>query len=311
MVKIEKYFDEKYHCNLNFATINFYVLEELKSLKVDHLPTLQRINAKKLQNEICQYLHEYYAPKFAKTLFDYLAIACIGEARHSSGASKVKWALPFGGCRSNVYEIALEYNPFDFLVKLRDQIFKGKWPSGYGGARWGKLCDRALKYHQVSDVLFIDYCINSMHNGGLAFNKGILLHTEGWDSGVFITLLNYRNKCKSFIEEGWEKYLYYAPNHKRLLLSDVYEFVERATKLGLVNVAVHEIEKCDYLYFPSLKWGDGIIELQKKSSVEEYLEQHVSKSKKPWKIPAHKVVIQKIAYGKYFPFEKARKGLRS
>jgi hypothetical protein len=62
------------------------------------------------------------------------------------------------------------------FVKAIDYIFcKGKWTSGYGGSKWGKVakCLLACLDGSSSMETMLDTCFTLAHNNGPIFNKGL------------------------------------------------------------------------------------------------------------------------------------------
>lgn len=114
-------------------------------------------------------------------IFDYLCLACMGEARHSHSASN-GYLTSFDWTRNSSREsvaagVVGNYDPYEFLPKLIDLFDIPKWESSYGGRKWGELARTALRFldKQWSAAVLIDHCVDLVHNGGLCFNKGFLL----------------------------------------------------------------------------------------------------------------------------------------
>src|SRR5947209_6500157 len=91
------------------------------------------------------FLREYwtfsrdYKATLARNLFDYLALACMGECRHSSDIQA--WnpgeAKPSG--RQASYAKAITMDPRQFLPIVKNVFTKLKWGSAYGGPKWGNI----------------------------------------------------------------------------------------------------------------------------------------------------------------------------
>jgi hypothetical protein len=120
----------------------------------------------------------------APLIFDYLALACLGEARHSSqqvGVTMENFDYDSSTGRDHVVRsCAAEYDPSEFLPKLIVLFDEGNWASSYGGSRWAEIARTALRWWtgEWSDRLLIDHCVDLMHNGGLCFDKGFLLYSS-------------------------------------------------------------------------------------------------------------------------------------
>ena len=120
-----------------------------------------------------------YQARLARNLFDYLAIASMGEARHWNG-NKGFTLIP--QIRHVAWAMALKCDPRTFLPILSNIFHKGQWGGSYGGPKWGAISDGAASYFKYSDkpLMFSDHVVDLSHNGGPAFNKGIIFRCDNW-----------------------------------------------------------------------------------------------------------------------------------
>jgi len=164
-----------------------YVMEELNML-VDPDAVPETVWTQFLMDR------KTYQTRLARNLFDYLAIAGMGEARHWKGNNTIPTNRHEAWCYS------LKYDPRSFLPVLSKLFHDGVWGHGsFGGSKWGLIADGAAFYFKYLDkpLLFSDHVVDLSHNGGPAFNKGIILTSQSWAS--YIAMLN-RKRDGSLVE---------------------------------------------------------------------------------------------------------------
>jgi len=134
----------------------------------------------------------------AYLLFDYLCLACLGEARHAVDKCGCilsqfndKWSA-YDARNVVAKDCAGEYCPKEFLPVLYE-LFSAEndgggsaWASNYGGEPWAKLAEAANNFLDGtwSPLVLIDHCVDLVHNGGLCFDKGFLLMCKAKDSDL-------------------------------------------------------------------------------------------------------------------------------
>jgi hypothetical protein len=112
----------------------------------------------------------------ASLIFDYLILACLGEARHAWGHSNGN-LTELGYDSSSSRSCVVEH--FAGAIAPSEEA---EWNSSFGGSRWGRIAKVALRYwnKEWNAITLIDHCVDLVHNGGLAFDKGFLLYcSEG------------------------------------------------------------------------------------------------------------------------------------
>lgn len=274
----------KKNCELPdlFAAItSFYMLEELESV----IPASFDKKLERIRFDVENYREEFNET-LANMLFDYLALICWGEARYCKESMEywspnIKRESGAFNSRSGSYSKALDYDPKLFLPKVEKINTSTQWSSGpYGGERWGRLAKLAGLYYKLNHKVFIDQVVNVSHNGGLAFNKGVILFQQNYTYEVF---LDFKARVASlFAESPYEFYILNRPpghysclNHPYSLevYSKVYSLLERAVVLGLLDevgghISITNNKYCstDLKYSP-VKWGSEDIELLEGSDV--------------------------------------------
>jgi len=237
--------------NLNIACMSFYFLEDLRSRKISGDSVTQRRAVGNFLREVDRYQRRIFAPSMAKTLFSYLAITSLGESRRALENSNYavsdtlgSWTNQAQGViRDNIYREGVNFNPQQFLPLLLDLFENAKWETGYGGAKWACIVRKALRYYEISPVLFVDYVVNTYHNGGLMFDKKVLINYNNHELCEF---LNFRRRIESILEVEHPSFIYQATD-------EVCEFIKTAHKLHVIDkLLVIYPERC---YFPFITWG--------------------------------------------------------
>jgi len=233
--------------NLELAAATFYALEDIKSRKYPNgASRLQKNTIDKLQDEVA-YFQGFIAERMAKTMFDYLALASLGEARHAQENSQAQHILEdyAGKGRSEIYHHSIDYDPVEFLQELRILFDDEDWNDGYGGSSWARVCKRALAYFDISPIRFVDSAINICHNNGIVYNKGMLIGTPREE---FIEFLDFRSE-QSFLDNEFD--------YQLGIYGDCYKFIERAIKLNLIGgEGISKIFIDNNLNFPFVTWGN-------------------------------------------------------
>lgn len=239
---------------------------------------------------------EEFEEKFARLLFDYLTISCIGEARHA-GTDKVKviyknigelkvnhqlqfnaegyrTRVEFPGARSKTFKLLPMFTAKTWL-NVTQQIFLLKfWGSAYGGIKWANIARAALRYYTLPARLFIDHIADIQHNGGTAFNKeyeGLLACPN------YLELKKLLNAKAS--EEGVKKYItktlhyncqYHTYNRfKSYILSAIRQTNTPEQNKNFFGKSYKETKL--FVLMPDwpepLEWGDSTLDTQRKAKV--------------------------------------------
>lgn len=152
------------------AVLNFYSLQAIEAAACPLVNEFRHSHERWLRDFTD--VSQRFTGAFARALFDYLALAAFGEARHSRRrASKTIPDLIPCHDRGEAMDMAREYDPRLFLPKLEALFGKAYWARDYGGPAWAKIACTARLYGKLPDAAFIDHCVDLSHNGGLCFDK--------------------------------------------------------------------------------------------------------------------------------------------
>ncbi len=180
------------------AAATWYVLEVLKNVYVPKAP-LARQQMRSYERFV-EWLNEEHAEltlELANVFYDYIALACWGEARHAwSYSTLVSPEISSRPIRYMAAREAVAFDPKAFLPVL-EKLFKcAQWGGGsFGGTRWGKAAAYAQTRGTVSDAVFVDHCVDLVHNSGPLFSKAYIIQPVGHDS--WGRLLNYKTHNKT------------------------------------------------------------------------------------------------------------------
>ncbi len=194
--------------------------------------------------------------KLARVLFDYLALAAFGEARHAEPDTieDTVFARP-QSCkilsRNTAYDRATTHDPKKFLPYIvslfrnRDAFCGGC----VGGDSWARIAESALLYFTMPAPVFIDHVVDLSHNGGICFDKPVLVALS--DSDIYWDILNKKAR---------EDYTYGPLDDKTAAI------VNRAVQLGFIkcfdSYSVYSV--CELNWPEPIKWGKKSILVQRK-----------------------------------------------
>ena len=251
--------DIKITIDLFALSVDFYTLIQItRGLESADIPIFYREKA------IGLYLDSYFllkdlSEKMARVMFDYLSLAAMGEARNfKRGEYKIPNLKGSSESRIGAQKHARNYNPYVFLNKLKTLFSLEGWASGYGGVKWRNICDAALMYKKVPNITFIDHIINITHNGGTAFDKGILLYLSC--NSTFQRFLCCKRDYDDFINNYYgESSLY--------MSSQVFHLLKNVVSLGSVlpcynyeSLTKISIIQHNKLIFPQpVNWGNVLL----------------------------------------------------
>lgn len=237
------------------AISSFYMHEEIihtRPRRVYNILKNRRIED--LKERLIKH-HKVYCKFLARSLFDYLSFASFGESRWANEKCvKMHPDIEPGGSRQNAYDLAVEYNPKNFLKTLSNLFNKNDWEEGYGGTPWGTITDHAMNYFTMSPKQFVDYVVDLSHNGGVAFDKPIVLEMVNVPFYKMILdiklhgslMIPWINKTEKIISR-----------HRRLELDPAtYVFMCEACRWGLFSSsALPHIEAKSISFPPPTEWG--------------------------------------------------------
>ena len=242
------------------ATATWYVLESIKNIHMS-----KALPARKLMRSFGRFeewlAEEYNAltTELAIVFFDYMALATWGEARHAwNYCSMVAPETSYKGNRNLAAREALHFNPKRFLPLL-EKLFKvAVWSGGsFGGQRWGKAAEYAQKYGKVPNNIFLDVCVDLVHNSGTLFSKPYII--------------------EPVTQERWQRLLSYKSGRKDGLVGSSHtmtfpsfplaeQAVQRAITLEILpqtwKAATNSSKTVEQPTYKPLKWGKAEVALK-------------------------------------------------
>ena len=212
-------------------------------------------------------VHSEYGARLARNFFDFLTIACFGEARYRDGSL---YALHAKGGKSahraTAYQTALHYDP-RHLLPVMEQVFgRVNWGGGYGGPKWSFIAKQAQWYFKLAmaPVAFADHVVDLAHNGGLAFNKGYIISNPK-DQAAYMEMLTV--KRNGYLTRDWKKSLD--------VPEEVYSILVEAVSLGFLAAPTANIWPAQDVKVPTLKWGSAAMKaefLTAPTALAQYME---------------------------------------
>jgi hypothetical protein len=152
-----------------------------KAMADDNYP--HNIELSRLVNDLAAW-RESFHPLFARTLRDSLAGMGMGEARHATEWDRYQGEIELDNFFSASDSRSYVYRSLDGQYSLDDvetvcEVFEdGNWSSDFGGAAWAEIMQHSMKYGQLDDTVFVDTVVHAVHNGGCAFDKGLLVRVD-------------------------------------------------------------------------------------------------------------------------------------
>lgn len=223
-------------------------------------------------------------PNMAKRIFMYIWAACLGEARHSSGAECRNKFVPEIKQRDRHYlfEHAADFPPTPNNIETLIEIFSQKWGSGFGGKAWQTIAEALKMYFTETPTFFIDHVVDLEHNNGTVFSKSDSINTIFFDVGYpsFSSFLNF--KFSNDITEVHRDNLQVTYRVHQMLKRYITLF---GVESDAVTIPVlHELD--DY----EIEWGAEKITLDKKwRNFVDVRKSNVPKAHDAWdevKVPA-------------------------
>jgi len=270
---LKKAMDKNCLCNVHLAIPTFYVLEGLNTvIPKDSFKT----SIVKLRQDFDAY-RGWYNDNLARVLFDYLATSCFAEFRHTKKFSENKFlnkvikeeVFPSGAAlltRQHAQKKSWKYSPQKFLPIL-SKYFKSKdvlWEDGYGGKPWAKIAKAALTYYEFPPEVFIDHVVDLGHNGGLCYDKGVLVQYNADSEDELEIYLTKKTKSCIFSKhhpcskEVWDKFVQRALTFN--LIKEKSPWYHKAWEDVMFQNENMVGWQLDRVVFPApIKWGKGDI----------------------------------------------------
>jgi len=246
----------KEYTELLYAATSFYVLEALSLIE----KPARRVDYTKFnawQKDLLEF-QEAFIAKCARSLRDCLASMALIEARHyptkSSDQTPALTAYygQLGDCKNTArYDMFKEIHRFhpEQTNQLIDYFKDLNWPPYYGGKSWAAICRKINLYGKISNKLYCDLVFNTVHNGGIAFDKEFIFHTDHiWPLKDF---LNFRADIDDLLSFAWQD-LPRAMQETVLPIRidyDVFNLLLAACKLKVVDLFWYEDANDELLSF--------------------------------------------------------------
>ena len=216
-----------------------------------------------------------FSKQFAIALFDYMVIACMGEARHAQWNSNspymIKDFFPTEGKPNREYvyhNMASKIDPIASAPALID-VYSERWRNdGYGGLKWLSIVKAFASYpDRISDVTFVDMVVNKRHNGSLAFDKNVRFSVPNASS-----IINYLDFRREFDLFEYEHLVRFKTEYGGISLGpitiDVNNLIMMARRARLIPSsfpATYEFMTRDLKWLEPIKW------VLKSAKVEGYV----------------------------------------
>lgn len=238
---------------------NFYLLEDMYSAEKPKNAVLRR-RFIGWNREVAEY-RQYFAKKIARVLRDSLAGMTLSELRWWSSKSYIEMDIEGFSWTDNYTrnKVLTEvensaYSIYDVLA-LRDIFWYGSWfTSEYGGKSWARIIDRIKLYTTTPPILYCDYVFDTIHNGGIAFNKDFL---------VSICSLG-EEPTKDLLYHKLNDYVYNARFFPTQMDSNVLDLLKRGCEIGVYKIHSNKdiftkikenTFRSDPFTFPTIKWN--------------------------------------------------------
>jgi hypothetical protein len=197
--------------NLESLLTAFYAYQEFDGITAiktysmpSHIAWLSRYKAAQAELE----------ENLALLMRDYLALACLGEARYGKilnlNTGRNQYIFDWSKIRArreNNYYLALKHNPTEILTTLEEFFNKPKCFIGLtGGSVWSKACNYGLKYGTILDSIYIDNLVDLEHHNGTIFSKPCLLRLE------CSSIIRVKAEGSLFSNRRFVDYLFPLPN---------------------------------------------------------------------------------------------------
>lgn len=170
-----------------------------------------------------------FAENLAAAIYDYTVLVVAGELRHCKGRA-TQYLYGFfnsGSERYDVYQDCTVYRPQDILnagIRMFDTKFV-YWDSGFGGPKWFQIAKAGLMKGRVSDIVFVDHCVDLSHNNSIYFDKEADIFRLG-RTDQYMDFLDLKRDCIPEILI-WSKRGYRFD-----------QLLQRAVNLGILDINV-------------------------------------------------------------------------
>ena len=257
---------------------SFYTLESLNIYTTQCRYSVHSHN--KWENDVKELYNDFTA-KLARLLYDYTVLVVAGEMRHCTARATHMVGCDFikprdwSRSRESAYTDATAYSS-NSILRAGGTLFDEsivQWQGGYGGDKWRIIAEAGLLYGKVSDLIFIDHCVDLTHNGSIYFDKeaGLLrLKTPIKD---YLRYLDFKREAtpyeviQDFLEMD-ENFVYMPTKVTQLIkrgivlgiIPDIKFYVEPTPSLEQNDVRLNWEDENGNPIFPcAVEWGTETI----------------------------------------------------
>ena len=254
--------------NLVTALTSFYVIQDmLHNMNSHNSNCMLRRRISSFYDNLNVYNQEF-SEKLANSLFSYLSLTALCEARHSLRRSSATLKFFINKSKENklilelgkdvIYFLGSKFSPKSFLPTLEDIFYTYVWESNFGGVSWGRITTLAKKYYTTSNIIFIDLVAGLIHNNGVAYNKSIIFPniSEGTLSGKALKRLLDFKRNKSLVNDN--PFLMRAEGYEIKYELDyrTFSFYKEARELGLHKSPLNKFFVANLKFNKPVKWGE-------------------------------------------------------
>lgn len=163
--------------NIYCLVQEFYAIEAISALlssnQGSHLEPMRHSHSRWFR-DFCDF-RDTYILKFASAIYDYTILVVAAELRHcrSQASQYIQDYYSSDQSRNDVYRDCTVYNKSDIL-KAGLRMFDAErvdWSSSFGGEKWKQIAKARLLKGKVSDIIFVDHCVDLSHNCSIYFDK--------------------------------------------------------------------------------------------------------------------------------------------
>lgn len=229
----------------------FYALDwaemVLSRTQTDSVGVIENKRLGILGNDIQIYGEKFHG-LFAKCIRDYLLLSACGEARHGRLSCEKNSLMFLEGQRSSVYSYITKYD-MEQLINLLQRLFQISWKAGYGGEKWFKIVSQVENYERLSPKIFIDQSLSIAHNGGYAYDKGVVFGCPSPE--LFMNFLSFK-KLNSLNEGNIKENILQVDGQAHSLITRLNSLVEEKWRLKTTPSETNLVKKLEEV---QVNWG--------------------------------------------------------
>jgi hypothetical protein len=212
-------------------------------------------------------------PPMARMLRDSLLGMAIGESRHATAWDRYSGLYELDGSeylysgqsRTSVYSRLSTFAVDD--VYVLEKLFDcDGWCESFGGESWADITRYVQRYGELDDTTFIDTVVHAVHNGGCAFDKGLLVIVNS--TNHVLSILNQK-RDGSVLELPWLKV-------SEQVKGWIYRYKKLMDSLDFPVVIPEELPTHNGIEYDKIEWAKkrtlGITENPDRERESDYCE---------------------------------------